>query len=62
VIFHVGFPWWLSSKESACSTRDTGDTGSVLGPGRPLEKEMATHSSLLACRIPWRARLVDYSP
>ena len=24
-------------------------------PGRedPLEKEMATHSSILACRIPW---------
>ena len=24
-----------------------------LGPGDPLEKEMATHSSILAWRIPW---------
>ena len=25
-----------------------------LGREDPLEKEMATHSSTLACRIPWR--------
>ena len=25
-----------------------------LGPEDPLEKEMATHSSILAWRIPWR--------
>ena len=24
-----------------------------LGQEDPLEKEMATHSSILACRIPW---------
>ena len=24
-----------------------------LGPEDPLEKGMATHSSILACRIPW---------
>ena len=24
-----------------------------LGPEDPLEKEMATHSSILACEIPW---------
>ena len=27
--------------------------GSIPGPGRPLEKEMATHSSILAWEIPW---------
>ena len=27
---------------------DTGDAGSVLGQEDPLEKEMATHSSILA--------------
>ena len=27
----------------------------------PLEKEMATHSSILAWKIPWRI-LVGYSP
>ena len=28
----------------------------------PLEKEMATHSSILAWEIPWTESLVDYSP
>ena len=30
-----------------------GDTGWILGWEDPLEKEMATHSSILAWRIPW---------
>ena len=36
----------------------------VWSPGRedPLEEGMATHSSTLACRIPWREELVGYSP
>ena len=38
------------SKESACNA---GDLGSIPGLGRSLEKEMATHSSILAWRIPW---------
>ena len=25
----------------------------ALGQEDPLEKEMATHSSILACRVPW---------
>jgi len=29
------------------------DVGSIPGWGRPLEKEMATHSSILAWKIPW---------
>ena len=29
------------------------DTGLILGLGRPLEEGMATHSSILAGRIPW---------
>ena len=28
----------------------------------PLEREMATHSSILAWRIPWQKSLVGYSP
>ena len=39
-----------SGKESACSA---GDLGSIPGLGRSLEKEMTTHSSILAWRIPW---------
>ena len=41
-----GLPWWLSGKESAMQ-----DTS--LGWDYPLEKEMATHSSILAWKIPW---------
>ena len=33
-----------------------------LGLEDPLEKEMATHSSVLAFKIPWRRNLVGYSP
>ena len=31
---------------------NTGDTSLIPGSGRPLEKEMATHSSILAWDIP----------
>ena len=37
-------------KESACNT---GDPGSIPGLGRSSLKGMATHSSVLAWRIPW---------
>ena len=33
-----------------------------LGWEDPLEKEMATHSSILAWRIPWMRSLAGYSP
>ena len=48
----MGFPSGSDGKESAC---DEGDTGSNPGLGwkDPLEKQMATHSSILAWRIPW---------
>ena len=33
---------------------NAGDVGSIPGLGRlPLEREMATHSSILAWEIPW---------
>ena len=35
------------------SARNVGDLGSILGWEDPLEKEMATHSSILAWRIRW---------
>ena len=44
------FPGGSDSKESACSA---GDPGSISGWEDPLEKEMATHSSILAWKIPW---------
>ena len=33
-----------------------------LGWEDSLEKEMATHSSILAWKIPWQRSLVGYSP
>ena len=45
-----GFPPSSASKESPCNA---GDLGSILGWEDPLEKEMATHSRILAWEIPW---------
>ena len=47
--YSSGLPWWLNSKESACHA---GDLGSIPGSD-PLEKETATHSRILAWRLPW---------
>ena len=46
----LGFSGGSDGKESACNA---GDTGSIPGSGRSLEKEMATHSSILAWKTPW---------
>ena len=45
----MGFPGGSDSKKSACSA---GDLGSIPGLGRSLEKEMATHPSILAWKTP----------
>ena len=37
----------------SASAGDTRDTSSIPGSGNPLQEEMATHSSILAWRIPW---------
>ena len=55
--FKTGFPGGSDSKESTCNA---GDLGSIPESKDPLEEEMATHSSILAWRIPmvrgaWRA-------
>ena len=42
----MGFPCGSAGKESTCHVGD-------LGWEDALEKEMATHSSILAWRIPW---------
>ena len=41
---------------------NSGDAGSIPGWEDPLEKEGATHSSILAWEIPWTEDLVGYSP
>ena len=42
----LGFPGGSAGKESTCNVGD-------LGWDHPLEKGKATHSSLMAWRIPW---------
>ena len=54
--FSLAFP---GSKESSCNA---GDAGLIPGLGRSPEKEMATHSSILAWEIPWTEELAGYSP
>ena len=48
-MFHRGFPGGSVAKESAMQKTQ------ILSPDGedPLEKEMATHSSILAWEIPW---------
>ena len=50
--------WWCrgspTGEESTCNA---GDLGSILGWEDPLEKGMATHSSILACESPWTEKL-----
>ena len=46
----IAFPVGSDSKESAFNA---GDMGTILGWEDSPEKGMATHSSILARRIPW---------
>ena len=55
----MGFPGGSVGKGSP---RNTGHTDSILGREDPPEKEMATHSSILAWRIPWTEEPDGYSP
>ena len=49
VLLIIGFPDGSDGKESTCNA---GDLSSILGSEDPLEEGMATHSSILAWRIP----------
>ena len=51
---YVGFPGSSVVKNLPAHAGALGDVGLIPGSGRyPLEEEMATHSSVLAWRIPW---------
>ena len=52
IMSFLGLPQWLSGKESACNAGATGDARLTPGFEDPLEEGMATHSSILAWRIP----------
>ena len=55
----IGLLWWLRGSHLPAM----GETWvRSLGGEDPLEKEMATHSSILAWKTPWTRSLVGYSP
>ena len=47
----TGFPGGSVVKNLPANARDTRDAGSIPGWEDPLEKKMATHSSILAWKI-----------
>ena len=55
----MGSPGGSALETPPANSGDTGDAGLIPGSARPLEKEMATHSSVLNWGIPqtgaWRA-------
>ena len=56
-------PQWIRSRESVCMAGDVqGTQFQSLGWEDPLEKEMATHSSILAWKIPWTEELGRLQP
>ena len=60
VVFY--FPDGSDDKESACNTEDLGLKISSLDREDPLEKEMATYSSILVWEIPWTKQPAGYIP
>jgi len=58
----MGFPGGASGKELTSNAGDMRDTDLISGSGRSPGEEMATHSSILAWRIPGQRSLVGYSP
>ena len=53
----MGFSGGSDSKVPACIV---GDLGQSVLQEEPLEKEMATYSSILAWKIPWMEVLMGY--
>ena len=48
-----GFPGGSVVKNPPANAGHAGDVGSILGRQGPLEVGMATHSNILAWKIPW---------
>ena len=52
-IFYMDFLGGTSGKEPTCNAGDVRDECSIPGSGRSPGEGNATHSSILAWRIPW---------
>ena len=57
-----GLPRKHSGEDSACQAGYERDSGLILESGRSPGEGNATHSSILAWRIPWTRSLAGYSP
>ena len=59
----LGFPGGTVVKDPPANGEDTRET-CIQSPGREdrLEKEIATHSNILAWKIPWTEEPGGYSP
>ena len=62
MIIYVASQVALVVKKPSASAGDIRDMGSIPWLGRCPGGEHATHSSILAWRIPWTKELVGYSP
>ena len=51
--YYVGFTGGSEVRNPPANAGDIRDSGSILGQEDALEEGMATHSSILAWRIPW---------
>ena len=56
----LGFPCGSAGKQSTCNVGNLGSIPGLAIPGLedPLEKRNATHSTILAWRIPWTVESV----
>ena len=63
-LVHFGFLTVVALvvKNSPASGGEVRDVGLIPGREDPLEEGTATHSSVLAWRIPWKRSLAGYSP
>ena len=55
------FGYFPGGSDGKASAYNVGDLGSIPGSGRSLGEEMATHSSILAWKIPWMEEPDGYS-
>ena len=63
IMLNVGFPGGVSGKKNPpANSGDGRDAGLIPWSGRYLEKEMATHSSLLPGESHGQRSLADYDP
>ena len=58
----MGFPGGARGEKLPAHAGDVRDAGLILGLENSLEEGMATHSSVLAWRIPGTEEPVGYSP